>query len=68
MSAASIALVGTYEDHMTKTPTSKETKVQQKTSKSGAGELRDDDLQEVAGGLAVNTPTVPVTPVCVSKL
>lgn len=53
---------------MTKKPTSKETKVQPKTSKSGAAELRDDDLQEVAGGLAVNHPTVPVDPVCVSKL
>jgi hypothetical protein len=53
---------------MTKTPTSKETKVRQKPGKSRVDELPEDDLQEVTGGLAANHPTTPVDPVCVSKL
>jgi hypothetical protein len=54
---------------MTKTPSSKETKVQPKSGKPGADELRDDDLQEVVGGLAANTPAAaPIVAVCVSKL
>ena len=67
LSAARIALVRTYEDHMTKIPASKETKAAATSGKSGATELRDDELQAVSGGLAVQKPTQPPKkPVCLS--
>jgi hypothetical protein len=46
---------------MAKKPTSKDTGIRAKENKPGAGELRDDDLQEVTGGILVNHPTGPVT-------
>jgi hypothetical protein len=57
----------TQEDDMTKTPTSKETRIQQKPNKSGSNELRDDDLQEVSGGLTIHNPTKPIPPVCLTN-
>lgn len=52
---------------MTKTPTSKETKVQQKSAKSRLDELPEDDLQEVSGGLTIHNPTKPIPPVCLTN-
>lgn len=68
LSAASIALVRTYEDRMTKKHTGKETEIKQGPKKPVALELQDDELQQVSGGLAVNRPAVAVDPVCISKL
>ena len=52
---------------MTKIPASKETKAAATSGKSGATELRDDELQAVSGGLAVQKPTQPPKkPVCLS--
>jgi len=42
-------------------PTGKNSGTQTKSKKPGAGELRDDDLQEVTGGVLVNRPVGPVS-------
>lgn len=41
--------------------TSKDAGNQAKSKKPGTGELRDDDLHEVTGGLLVNHPTGPIS-------
>jgi bacteriocin-like protein len=64
LSAASIALLRTYEDGMTKKPPGKETEIKQNPKKP---ELQDDELQQVSGGLAARVPTIPDPPVCISK-
>jgi bacteriocin-like protein len=54
---------------MKSTPASKDSKTSSKSSKPVADELRDDELQEVSGGLAANNPAVAKeSPVCISKL
>jgi hypothetical protein len=58
----------TYEDAMTKKPTDKENTIKQNPAKPVASELQDNDLQQVAGGLAANHPAVAIDPTCVSKL
>lgn len=68
MSAASTALGRTYEDRMTKKPTSKEAEIKQGPKKPVAHELQDDELQQVSGGLAASRPAVAADPVCISKL
>jgi bacteriocin-like protein len=68
LSAASIALVRTYEDRMTKKHTGKETEIKQSPKKPVAHELQDDELQQVSGGLAASHPAVAADPVCISKL
>ena len=68
LNAASIALVRTYEDRMTKKLTGKETEIKQNPNKPVARELPDDELQQVSGGLAVSRPAVAADPVCISKL
>jgi bacteriocin-like protein len=68
LSAASIVLVRTYEDRMTKKHTGKETEIKQSPKKPVAHELQDDELQQVSGGLAASRPAVAADPVCISKL
>jgi hypothetical protein len=46
---------------MAKKPTSKDTWIRAEEKNPGSGELRDDDLQEVTGGILVTHPTGPVT-------
>ena len=53
---------------MTKKSACNENKIKQDSKKPGAPELQDDDLQQVAGGLAANHPVVAADPVCISKL
>jgi hypothetical protein len=53
---------------MTKKSARNENKIKQDSKKPGAPELQDDDLQQVAGGLAANHPAVAADPVCISKL
>jgi bacteriocin-like protein len=67
LSAASIALLRTYEDGMTKKPPGKETEIKQNPKKPVAPELQDDELQQVSGGLVARVPTIPDPPVCISK-
>jgi hypothetical protein len=57
----------TYEDVMTK-KISNDSKIKRDSKKPGAPELQDDDLQQVAGGLAVSHAALPTDPVCISKL
>lgn len=59
----------TYEDVMSKKISGNESKIKQQDSKKpGAPQLQDDDLQQVAAGLAANHSALPTDPVCISKL
>ena len=54
---------------MSKKIAGNENKIKQQGSKKPAAtEVQDDDLQQVAGGLAANRATDPTDPVCISKL
>lgn len=53
---------------MTKKISGKDSKIKQDSKKPGTPELQDDDLQEVAGGLAANRGAQTTDPVCISKL
>ncbi len=54
---------------MSKKIAGNENKIKPQDSKKPiAPELHDDDLQQVAGGLAANRATDPTDPVCISKL
>ena len=58
----------TYEDAMTKKISGNDSKIKQDSKKPAATELQDDDLQQVAGGLAANHAALATDPVCISKL
>jgi hypothetical protein len=54
---------------MSKKIAGNENKIKPQDSKKPiAPELQDNDLQQVAGGLAANRATDPTDPVCISKL
>ena len=54
---------------MSKKIAGNENKIKPQDSKKPiAPELQDDDLQQVAGGLAARALTDPTDPVCISKL
>jgi hypothetical protein len=66
--AARQAFFRTYEDVMTKKISGNENKIKPDSKKPVAPALQDDDLQQVAGGLAASRLADPTDPVCVSKL
>ena len=66
--AARQAFFRTYEDIMSKKISGNESKIKQGSKKPGTPELKDDDLQQVSGGLAAQRATDPTDPVCISKL
>ena len=53
---------------MTKKISDNDSKIKQDSKKPGTPELQDDDLQQVAGGLAASRVTAAKDPVCISKL
>jgi hypothetical protein len=53
---------------MTKKISGNDSKIKQDSKKPAATELQDDDLQQVAGGLAANHAALATDPVCISKL
>ena len=59
----------TYEDVMNKKISGNDSKIKQQDSKKPAAtKLQDDDLQQVAGGLAASHAALATDPVCISKL
>jgi cytochrome c553 len=53
---------------MTKKSIDKDGKIEQTAGKPAASALRDEDLQQVSGGLAAHVPARDSDPVCISKL
>jgi hypothetical protein len=53
---------------MTKKISGNDSKIKQDSKKPAATELQDDDLQQVAGGLAAGHAALATDPVCISKL
>jgi len=53
---------------MSKKISGNDNKIKPDSKKPAAPELQDDDLQQVAGGLAANRVAQPVEPDCISKL
>jgi len=58
----------TYEDVMSKKISGNDSKIKRDSKKPAATELQDDDLQQVAGGLAAGHAALATDPVCISKL
>ena len=53
---------------MSKKISGNDNKIKPDSKKPAAPELQDDDLQQVAGGLAATRTALPTDPVCISKL
>jgi hypothetical protein len=53
---------------MTKKISGNDSKIKPDSKKPGTQELQDDDLQQVAGGLAASRAAQATDPVCISKL
>lgn len=53
---------------MSKKISGNDSKIKQDSKKPAAPELQDDDLQQVAGGLAASHAALATDPVCISKL